>query len=234
MNFFLLLICLCLSHVYATSKIHVASPGTSSTTLKAISVVGAEELRQAQGAEPDSNSARTSVEPILVEYSIELKKNALVFDDLERDGVQITSCSRDVESSQASIAMTGTNLDASDFQYGAVFVINVEDWENNCGPVLPMTGIDEEDDALFYGIRFARVRGDSVWMSMEIISGEDVIPSIDFMFKEKPASVTLPPSGVVYSDSAEYRRVCVYIVVDQLRVCTHCAALGPKQLSYNR
>ncbi|KAI0560861.1 hypothetical protein FGB62_99g110 [Gracilaria domingensis] len=201
-SFFLFQATLC--QVNAISKLHVGPSGTSISTLKAVSIVSSQELAQAQastGSEPIGD------EPLLLEYSIELKKDVLIFDELAEDGVQISSCSRDASTRQASIELSGPNLDSTDFRRGAAFGINSDDWEKYCGAVLPVEGIDIGDDGLFYEIGEVSMRGTSVVMDMMIIGSEDAISGIDFTFAEKPSSITSLPSEVVYSDSPQYGAV---------------------------
>eukprot|EP00178_Gracilaria_changii_P025654 TRINITY_DN78991_c0_g1_i1.p1 TRINITY_DN78991_c0_g1~~TRINITY_DN78991_c0_g1_i1.p1 ORF type:complete len:547 (+),score=93.12 TRINITY_DN78991_c0_g1_i1:229-1869(+) len=204
MKFFPLLFGCLLSHAWAISKLHVASSGGSTSSVKALSIISSNELAEAQaviGAQADEQL------DLVVEYDIVLKKDIVVFNELQEVGVRISSCSRDAESKQAAIEMRGDNLDASDFRQGVAFVINSEDWEKSCGPVAPVEGIDSEDDALFYEIGQMSQNGQSVSIQMVIISGEYVIPEIDLTFMDKPSSLSSLPAEVVYDSSPAFAEV---------------------------
>ncbi|PXF45796.1 hypothetical protein BWQ96_04463 [Gracilariopsis chorda] len=139
--------------------------------------------------------------PRLLEFSVELKKDSVVYDELEEDNIRITSCTRDAASRKATVQLTGDNLDSADFGTGVAFVIDVDDWEKHCGQVQPVEGVDEADDVLFYVIDAVSVNGKQVSLSMNIVSGSEVAPEVDIDISEEPVFVSALPQKVVFNDS---------------------------------
>lgn len=116
--------------------------------------------------------------PHIIDISMNLKRDALLWDDLKEDGVKIKRCARNVANGKARMYLYGSGLDYSDLQIGAAFIINVEDWRSHCGPVLPAPGIDKTDNVLFYVIDKIKKRRNGVLVIMTIYRGRDVLPSV--------------------------------------------------------
>lgn len=128
--------------------------------------------------------------PYFVNYAAELKKDVLVWDELKQDELRITECSRHSDTLNASIRIAGSQLDPSDFKLGASFVINVDDWEENCQPVEPASGIDEADDALFYVIEEVSKTEFEVFCRLRIVSGRTVVPNVEIEVSEVPSAMS--------------------------------------------
>ncbi|PXF48949.1 hypothetical protein BWQ96_01291 [Gracilariopsis chorda] len=196
-------ICLLLAFWFASlasaSRLHrVSSASGSPTILRGRTLISAAP----DGVETTSNTASLVVSsPRLLEFSVALKTDAVVFDELAEDGIQITSCSRDAVARKATAELSGSKLDASDFAPGTAFVIDVDDWEKHCAEVQPVEGVDEADDALFYMIDTVSVNEKQVSLKMTIVSGSEVAPEVDFNISEEPAFVTALPEKVVFNDS---------------------------------
>ncbi|PXF40170.1 hypothetical protein BWQ96_10138 [Gracilariopsis chorda] len=199
---------LLVSHASASRLHRVSSVTGSPTVLRGRTLISGslDGLKanafsaNAFGATPNAASLVAS-NPRLLEFSVSLKKNSVVYDELEEDGVQITSCTRDAGSRQATIKLSGDNLDSSDFASGTAFVIDVDDWEKHCGQVQPVEGVDEADDVLFYIIDAVSVNGKQVSLSMSIVPGSEVAPEVDIDVKEEPVFVTALPKKFIFNDS---------------------------------
>ncbi|PXF40556.1 hypothetical protein BWQ96_09730 [Gracilariopsis chorda] len=135
--------------------------------------------------------------PRLLEFSVTLKKDAVVY-ELQKDGGQITSCTRNAVSRRALAELSGEKLDPSVFDVANAFVIDVEDWEKHCSAVQP---VDEADDMLFYVSDELSVNGNQVYLVMSIVSGAAVAPEVDIDTSEKPAFVNALLNTVVFRDS---------------------------------
>ncbi|PXF40687.1 hypothetical protein BWQ96_09605 [Gracilariopsis chorda] len=139
--------------------------------------------------------------PRLLQFSVKLKKDSVLFDELEEDGVSISSCTRDAASLKETVQRTGDNLDYFDFAAGIAFVIDVDDWEKHCGQVQPVDGVDEADDALFYIVDVVSMSGRQAFLSMSIVPGSEVAPEIDIDISEERVLVSALPQKAVFNDS---------------------------------
>ncbi|CAN8069045.1 unnamed protein product [Agarophyton chilense] len=198
----------CICQASATSKLHHgASSSGSPTVLRGRTLIGAASGSSefAGSASKPSNLLALQVPTQRVlEFAVELKQDAVLFDELEEDGVQVRACSRDEAARKATIHLSGASLDKSDFQKGTAFVIDVDDWEKNCAPVLPVEGVDEADDALFYVISGMSADGENVFLDMNIVSGSEIAPTVDIDIREEPVLATKLPNKVLFSDSPAF------------------------------
>lgn len=149
------------------------------------------------------NGVHASV-PHIVSFAAELKKDVLVWDELQQDGLRITACSRDARTRTATVRIAGSDLDPSDFKVGAALVISVDDWERNCQAVQPVVGVDEADDALFYIIDDVAVTDSQVFCRMSIVSGRDVVPTVEIDVQNAPpVKRGVPQRGVMFEDERD-------------------------------
>ncbi|KAI0563466.1 hypothetical protein FGB62_39g04 [Gracilaria domingensis] len=184
----------------ATSKLHLGSSSTGSpTVLRGRTLIGAAPAETNSGS-PNLQLLQAPTQRVL-EFAVELKQDAVLFDELVEDGVHVISCSRDAAARKATIRLGGDSLDSSDFDKGTAFVIDVDEWEKNCARVLPVEGVDEADDALFYVINNMSSDEQTVFLEMDIVSGSEVAPNVDIDIREEAAFVTSLPKKVVFDDS---------------------------------
>lgn len=138
--------------------------------------------------------------PHMIRFAAQLKRDVIVWDELQQDALRITACSRHPATRTATVRIQGSALDPSDFRVGAAFVISVEDWEQNCANVEPVLGIDEADDALFYVIEDVSVAGSEVSCQMSIVPGRDVVPTVEVDVHNTPAVKAGVPQRSVFFD----------------------------------
>lgn len=116
---------------------------------------------------PESNNVKT------VEWSANIKTDVVTWYDLTADNIRIQSCSAN------HVQLKGSMVDASDYNAGVVFVIDVTDWVQNCAMPRPQDNIPVEDDVLFYRVlSMSRDASDTLTLSIERISGEAVVPEV--------------------------------------------------------
>lgn len=122
--------------------------------------------------QPVASSGSSSLQKI--EWSAKILKDIVTWYDLQKDNVIIKSCS------DKHIELEGNLLDSTDYEIGAVFVIDVDDWEAHCPAVSPKAGIPEEDDVLFFRIKKVKdLKEDSITLSVRRTSGRGVVPEVD-------------------------------------------------------
>ncbi|PXF44296.1 hypothetical protein BWQ96_05923 [Gracilariopsis chorda] len=157
-------------------------------------------------ATPNTASLVAST-PRLLQFPVTLKKDAVGY-ELQKDGGQSNSCTRNTVSRRALVELSGEKLDPSVFDVANAFVIDVEDWEKHCPAVQP---VDEADDMLFYVSDEVSVNGSQVYLVMSIVSGAAIAPEIEIDASENPAFVNALPNTVVFRDSliqpVHWRRV---------------------------
>ena len=125
-----------------------------------------------------------------IAWAAELKRDIVTWYDLSKDGISIRDCS------PTHVTFFGKNVDASDYVRGAVFVIDVADWESNYPPVAVEAGIPEEDDVLFYEIKSAPkvATNGLIKVATERVSGEGVVPEVELGVDED-AGVPAPKAA---------------------------------------
>lgn len=180
-----------LAPALATKHLHSGGRGRSPSVLRGASIVTDVKTRT----------------PQLVTFSARLAHDTVLWNDLLQDGVRITSCTRDARERTASVVLSGNALDASDYAPGTVFVIDVEDWEKKCQNVLPASGVDLADDALFYQIKSAVASRGRINLSLAIVSGRDSVPTVDIAVQEAPADMLDAPHRVVYEGDELYSQL---------------------------
>lgn len=121
-----------------------------------------------------------------LDWSVEIEKDVVMWDELEKDGVKIESCSN------TEVVLAGSELDASDYYKGGVFVIDAEDWENSCGSPTIAAGVPEEDDCLFYRIDAVKAEDDSVTLSIAMVDGATVAPVVNLGVGEDGGAAPAP------------------------------------------
>lgn len=144
---------------------------------------------------------RQNKEQKLVDFSVELLSDAIIWDELEEEGFHLTSCFRNEEKNEAEMSITGAQIDRSDFPFGTSFVIETEDWERHCGKIKAVAGIDVADDTLFFKIKSSKMVSrskNSVWISMVIVSGAEVAPVIDIEVHNRPPLSKPLPKKVIF------------------------------------
>lgn len=111
-------------------------------------------------------------------FSVELKKDVILWDQLLQDGVQIKSCSVQ-NTAFVHIELNGYQLDKSDYVTETAFVINAEDWNVKCAELPQSSVIDSADPVHFFSIREAHFvkRNTVVSLQMKRVPGAEVIPS---------------------------------------------------------
>lgn len=123
-----------------------------------------------------------------VRFSVDLKSNVILWEELEDDNIALSSCVRHANNHDVMIDLVGKNLDTADYGQGTAFVIDLGHWERLCGSVPSLRGINRKDPVLFFKINnitvmhaFPKIR-----LGMNAISGSDVAPSVRFDVIEQP------------------------------------------------
>lgn len=129
--------------------------------------------------------------PLIVDFAIHIMRDVVLWDELEKDGVMIQSCSFRPGTKYSRLKLSGSKLDLTDFNVGVIFAIEIGDFELNCmKPFRPVPGIDSSDNILFYKITQKIVLGPhAVILKLKLVPGKYVVPEVDFtVHEELPAS----------------------------------------------
>lgn len=128
----------------------------------------------------------------VVDFDVHLKKDLVIWDELQQDGIEIVSCIMKPKSRRIVIEIMGDKLDPTDFAPGVVFSIEESDLALGCmQPVPPLVirEIGDEDPYLFYHIaKMEIVDEKSVALIMDRIPGSEVVPVVDISVHEEEAS----------------------------------------------
>ena len=178
----LLLGVLFISQVFAITRLHKGpTDGQSERVLRG------RTLSSASTEDIVSNDINKS--PHEVDFSIHIKKDVILWNELVRDDVRFKPCWFETAGTLSDITLAGKNLDVTDFKKDVVFAIEQEDLEFNCKSLFKGTaGIDKSDHVLFYMILDVNVINlRKIQLKMMLVPGKDVVPLIEFQVHEDPA-----------------------------------------------
>lgn len=116
-----------------------------------------------------------------VAFRAELKKDVVLWDELQREGSSIISC-HSHQYELVNVKMQVPNLDLSDYEVNTAFVISIDDWEKKCGKPEKIHAIDHEDPVLFFNIMHAigkKTDPHFISVHMKMVSGSTVAPSFE-------------------------------------------------------
>lgn len=151
-----------------------------------VAILRGRALTDANGSPADTGSHARHV----VDFSIHLKTDIIIWEELSEDGIRIESCSFPEGASHAKIRLSGKKLDQTDFARGVVLAIEKADLEIGCKKELPSAKeADEADSYWFYRIKRSKNIGDeTVLLTVKMIQGMKAVPVIDISVHEKDAS----------------------------------------------
>ncbi|PXF42800.1 hypothetical protein BWQ96_07451 [Gracilariopsis chorda] len=123
-----------------------------------------------------------------VSFSVDLKMDAVLWEELEDDNIEMSTCIRHGNTHDVRIELIGERLDPEDYVPGSAFVIDAEHWEKLCGSVPFLRGIDGQDPVLFF--RMTNVTeldsAPKLRLDMTAVPGSFVAPSVQFDVLERP------------------------------------------------
>ncbi|PXF40720.1 hypothetical protein BWQ96_09553 [Gracilariopsis chorda] len=139
----------------------------------------------------------------ILSVSVELKKDAILWDEVRADGIMITSCFRNVSEQVVGMELTGAHLDLSDYERDTAFVIQVKDWKKSCGTMELIPRVDPGDDVLFFVIqKVTKSRSSSrVQLELKVVSGSDVAPVVMVEIVGTGKSNLLHSERLVFEDN---------------------------------
>lgn len=131
-----------------------------------------------------------------VAFRVELKKDVVIWDELQREGSSIVSCRND-QNGLVSVKLRVPNLDLSDYEVNTAFVISEDDWETKCGKSQKLDTIDHTDPVFFFDIMHAVGKKSDphlISVHMKKVSGSAVAPSFEVVPipKDHPAVQEFP------------------------------------------
>lgn len=159
-------------------------------------------------------------------FSVELKKDVLLWDELAQDGVRISSC-RKAGDRQVQIELQAAHLDKADYVLGTAFAISVEDLELHCRKFSTVAGVSAKDPVSFFIIRRAQHQaqgnGHTVSLRMKRVHGSEVVPACHV--KKIPAEANVPISSRIQFDG--HRETALQTKVSQLELLPEIPLTNP-------
>lgn len=145
---------------------------------------------------PDNGSNLLNGRRGSVRFSVELKKDVLLWEQMSQDGLRIQNCTK-LSSKEILISIRGASLDISDYVTDSVFVIQDNEWPELCKFPESEFKLDAHDPMLFFAILAVNVSNatkDNVLLSLISTSGRLAVPSVN---------VFLPSAEVVQKSKTD-------------------------------
>lgn len=178
--------------VKSTSLLHSIKEGETSTTIKGQTIT-----------DRNINVISTKSHRI-VDFSIALKSNVVIWDHLEQEDHSIILCTQIPDAKTASIEIGGEQLNQSNFQPGVTFVIASEDWENHCGEMKAVQGLDKSDASLFFRIRKSiSLSNRNIILFTESVPGSDIVPVVDITVHSDFVHASHLPQKIMFLDTEQ-------------------------------
>ena len=184
----LLVVLLFVSQVCATTRLHKGPTNGQSERVLNGRTLSIPPSEAGEGSSSNSDSSGDTTR--LVDFSIHIKKDVVIWNELVKDDIKFKSCWFNPTGRRSDITLAGKKLDVTDFDKNVVFAIEQEDLEINCKRVFEgAPGIDKTDNVLFYKILDVTViSSKKIELKMILVPGWDVVPLVELRVHEEPAT----------------------------------------------
>lgn len=134
--------------------------------------------------------SRKLEKPHVVDFALYLKRDIIIWDELEKDNVSISACGFGDNRRYITMELRGGTLQKSDFEKGVVLIIEQANLELLCGKAVPkFKTIDSTDSYMFLAIKALKlVHENSINITLKIIPGKRVVPIVDLSVRKEEAS----------------------------------------------
>lgn len=148
-----------------------------------------------------ANTKSTHVQ--ILDISVKLKKDVILWDEVQADGIKITSCFQNVSRQVVNMELTGAQLDLSDYEKGSAIVIQAEDWTKYCRRVKLFPKVIPGDDVLFFLIEKVSKSPYDFRVQLELKNafGSDVAPVVTVQFVGTGKSSSPSSERLVFEDN---------------------------------
>lgn len=148
------------------------------------------ESKQALPKTPYLSQFQVPEKPRVVDFALHIKRDILIWDELEMDGARITACVLERKGRFVTLHLSGNDLQVSDIKKRVVLIIERGRLELSCGKRFPkFNKIDNADSYFFLTIKRFIVTGkNNIELGLKIIPGSIVVPIVDILVHSEAAS----------------------------------------------